>query len=299
MLCIQFFRPLIPARVRAMLKKFLVRLGFMESPNFISDGTNRTTSTEGTEESQITAESSPALKFEATKDTGPLGRTTEAAGQKFETLQYRPDDFYDHFPCFTSAKNISRFISFYECYKKTLGISGHIAEVGVYRGAVSFFFTKLGLLYEPQGLTQVHGFDWFRKPEGDNAPKFPDPASYYEPFERISTVVNVQGLQTHFLLHKLDVLTELEDFFKENDYLRFKIVFLDAGRYDLVAKCINEFWPRLSQGGILILDQFNFEVAPGETLAVRDLLPEDAVIRTFPNGWMPTAYVIKGEKLTA
>ena len=93
------------------------------------------------------------------------------------------------------------------------------------------------------------------------------------------------------------MLTELEEFFRRNDYLQFKIVFLDAGTYDIVSRCIKEFWPRLSQGGMLILDQYNFEVAPGETLAVRDLLPEDAVIHTFPQGWMPTAYVIKGEKL--
>lgn len=242
--------------------------------------------------------SSPAFKFEATKDTGPLGRITENAVQNFERLHYRSDDFFNHFPCFTSAKNISRFVSFYECYKKTLDISGHIAEVGVFRGSASFFFAKLGLLYEPQGLTQVHGFDWFKEPEGYNGQAFLDPASYYEPFERISSIIDIQGLQTHLLLHRLNVLTELEGFFKENDYLRFKIVFLDAGDYGIVEKCIKEFWPRLSQGGILILDQYNYEVAPGETLAVRDLLPEDAVIRTFPNGWMPTAYVIKGEKLT-
>lgn len=246
---------------------------------------------------EMKAEPLPKFKFEAIKDTGAIGRTTESAANKFESLQYSAADFYDYFPCFTSAKNISRFISFYECYKKTIDISGHIAEVGVYRGAVSFFFTKLTLLYEPHGLTQVHGFDWFQEPEGDNSPKFPDPASYHEPFERISSILNVQGLQSHLLLHKLNVLTELEGFFRENDYLRFKIVFLDAGSYDIVEKCIKEFWPRLSQGGILILDQYNCEFAPGETLAVRELLPKDVVIHTFQNGWMPTAYVIKGEKI--
>jgi hypothetical protein len=243
------------------------------------------------------ADQPPTFQFEATKDTGPLGRTTEAAANKFDSLDYSRGDFYDHFPCFTSAKNISRFISFYECYKKTLEISGHIAEVGVYRGAVSFFFAKLALLYEPQGLTQIHGFDWFKAPEGEEAPKFPDPASYYEPYERISAILNVQGLQNHLLLHRIDVLKELEKFFIDNDHLRFKIVFLDVGTYEIVARCIQEFWPRLSQGGILILDQYNYEVAPGETKAVHDLLPEDVVIRTFPQGWMPTAYMVKGEKL--
>ena len=147
----------------------------------------------------VPSQPAAAFHFEATKDTGPLGRTTEAAASKFDALQYRSEDFYDHFPCFTSAKNLSRFISFYECYKRTLGIAGHIAEVGVYRGAVSLFFAKLTLIHEPVGLTQVHGFDWFKEPDPGNSPQFPDPASYYEPYERISAMVNVQGLQSHRL----------------------------------------------------------------------------------------------------
>jgi hypothetical protein len=40
------------------------------------------------------------------------------------------------------------------------------------------------------------------------------------------------------------------------------------------------------------LDQFNFDIAPGETQAVKEFMP-DAEIRTFPWGWMPTAYIVK------
>jgi hypothetical protein len=43
--------------------------------------------------------------------------------------------------------------------------------------------------------------------------------------------------------------------------------------------------------------KFNHEVAPGETKALKELLPADVVIRAFPHGWMPTAYVIKGERI--
>ena len=107
----------------------------------------------------------------------------------------------------------------------------------------------------------------------------------------------MQGFQRYVLLHRLNVATELGGFFKKHAHLQFKLVFLDAGDYDTVTACIREFWPRLSIGGVLIFDQFNHEAAPGETRAIRELLPQDAVIRTFPNGWMPTAYIIKGEKL--
>lgn len=235
-----------------------------------------------------------ANSFEMTKDT-PLGNITPSAEAKFMRLGYSPADFYHHFPCFVSAKDLGRFESFSQCYKLTLGVAGHMAEVGVFRGAVSMFLAKLSLLYEPHTTTQMHGFDWFREPTEEELLTIPDGHNYYEPYQRISELITVQGLQRYLLLHRLNVVTELEGFFKEHTHLQFKLVFLDAGDYDTVARCIREFWPRLSTGGIMIFDQFNHEAAPGETRAVKELLPPDAVIRTFPFGCMPTAYVIKGE----
>ncbi len=73
-----------------------------------------------------------------------------AAVAKYRQLGYAPEDFYQHFPCFVGARTIARFLSLHQCYQETLGIAGHIAEVGVFRGAASLFLAKLTLLYEPQ-----------------------------------------------------------------------------------------------------------------------------------------------------
>lgn len=238
------------------------------------------------------------LKFEGTKDT-PLGAVTSVAMDKYRQLGYSPEDFYEHFPCFAGAKTIARFLSFYQCYQMTLGIAGHMAEVGVFRGAVSLFWAKLSLLFEPHSTTQVHGFDWFRELTPEELESVPFGFSYYEPYDRIRSLIEVQGLQRWVMLHRLNVLTELEGFFQQNSHLQFKLVLLDAGHpYELVERSILEFWPRLSTGGIMIFDQFNHEVAPGETKAVKELLPPDSVIRTFPYAAMPTAFVVKGERLS-
>jgi hypothetical protein len=236
------------------------------------------------------------LQFEGTKDTS-LGMPSAAAIAKYEQLGYQTNDFIQHFPCFAGAKSLARFLSLYQCYQMTLGIAGHMAEVGVFRGAASLFLAKLSLLHEPHTLTQVHGFDWFREPTAEERLAKPEGYTYYEPYERIRDLIGVQGLQRYVLLHRLNIITELEGFFKEHLHLQFKLVFLDAGEYDIVAKSLQEFWPRLTTGGVIIFDQFNFEMAPGETRAIKEFLPEDAVIRTFPQGWMPTAYVVKGERL--
>jgi len=229
-------------------------------------------------------------RFENTKDS-ILGVPSTAAMEKYRALGYSPEDYYEHFPCFIGARGLSRYLSLFQCYQMTLGIAGHMAEVGVFRGAVSLFLAKLSLLYEPVALTQVHGFDWFSENRDDQIQACGHP--YDESYERVRDLVAVQGLQRYVLLHRLDVRTQLKWFFEEHSHLQFRLVFLDAGSYDVVAASIREFWPRLTPGGIMIFDQFNYEVAPGETRAVKELLPPDKVIRTFPSGWMPTAYVLK------
>ena len=70
--------------------------------------------------------------------------------------------FIHYFPCFTGSQTLSRYLTFYECYKNTLGLAGHIAEVGIYKGGSFLFFSKLVQIFENNTFTQVHGFDWFK-----------------------------------------------------------------------------------------------------------------------------------------
>ena len=208
------------------------------------------------------------------------------------SLGYEKEDLIHHFPSFVGHMTLSRFIALYELYKMTLGVAGHIAECGVYKAAGTLFFAKLTRIFEPESLTLVHGFDWF---EG-TLPTEEEPnvleGSYKEGYTRVMRLIRAQKLENIVHIHKLDLRTELDRFFDENKYMQFKLVFLDAGQYEIVKSCLKHFWPRLTNGGIMIFDQFNHELSPGETRAVKEFMP-DAKIRTFPFGWMPTAYVVK------
>lgn len=207
-------------------------------------------------------------------------------------LNYDKVDFIHHFPSFTGHMTLSRFLGLYELYKMTLGVAGHIAEAGVYKASGTLFFAKLTQIFEPESLTLVHGFDWF---EGSR-PTCEEPnvleGSYKESYDRIIRLISAQKLENIVHIHKLDLRTELNAFFERNNYMQFKLIFLDAGQYDIVISCLKNFWPRLTSGGIMVFDQFNHELSPGEIRAVREFLP-DAKIKTLPFCWMPTAYVIK------
>jgi hypothetical protein len=93
-------------------------------------------------------------------------------------------------------------------------------------------------------------------------------------------------------LHNLDASKDLPAFFEQHVHLQFKLAFIDCGIYNVVSECLKHFWNRLTPGGMLLLDHYSFELAPGEMRAIRDILPH-VKWKQFPFGWMPCAYAIK------
>ena len=208
------------------------------------------------------------------------------------SLGYSAEDLVHHFPSFVGHMTLSRFLALYEAYKMTLGVAGHMAEAGVYKGAGTLLLAKLTQIFEPESLTLVHGFDWFEGSKLTEEEPNVIEGSYKEDYSRLMSLIRAQRLEHIVHIHKLDLRTGLEKFFDENRYMQFKLVFLDAGLYEVVKSCLTHFWPRLTSGGVMVFDQFNHELAPGETRAIKEFMP-NAKIKTFTFGWMPTAYVVK------
>ena len=71
-------------------------------------------------------------------------------------------DFIYQFPVFVGDVNIARLIFLYETYKKVQNLSGHIADIGTWKGASFFSFAKFVKLFEKYSQTRVYGFDWFK-----------------------------------------------------------------------------------------------------------------------------------------
>jgi len=237
------------------------------------------------------------MKHQSSKELESLRfdyrRAAHYAGQDaIKSMNYTFEDLMEHFPAFLGHMSLSRVLGLYELYKQTLGVAGHIAEVGVFKGGSFLLFAKLVKIFENESLTQVHGFDWFKGMEPDEMNTKVERGSYSESYERICELVKVQNLENIALIHQMDVRSELSEFLESYQSLQFKLVFLDAGMYDVVKSCLPLFWERLTPGGILVLDQFNHVLSPGETKAVREFLP-NAKVRTIPNIWMPSGYIVK------
>tara|TARA_Y100001968_G_scaffold173762_1_gene159118 strand:- start:193 stop:909 length:717 start_codon:yes stop_codon:yes gene_type:complete len=209
-----------------------------------------------------------------------------------EKKEIRNKEILEHFPTYVGHMTLSRSITFYELYKKTKGIAGHVADVGIYKGFSSFLMAKLIKLNEPESLTQVHGFEWFKGMSIDTIDSKVESGSYTSDKEELIKLIELQGLEDILLVHDLDLTTELDNFFNNLKHIMFKLVILDVGFYNVLKECIPHFWSRLTPGGIMIFDQYNHELAPGESMAIRENLP-NIKIETLNNSWTPTAFAVK------
>ena len=111
---------------------------------------------------------------------------------------------------------------------------GHIAEIGSYKGASLLHFSKLVKIFEGESLTQVHGFDWFQGTGKDEINSFVEEGTYKESYERLIELIKIQGLENQTFIHKMDVTKELGPFLQQYLHMQFKLVFLDAGMYNIV-----------------------------------------------------------------
>ena len=221
-------------------------------------------------------------------------------------------DYIHHNPAFAGHMNLARFLALYETYKRTLGLAGHIAEVGVWKASGLLYFAKLATIFEPESPTLVHGFDWFKgiawgsdektdrvqgllnqSPTSKEISRSSSDKKAEETYEKIKRLISLQNLDRIVHLHKLDITKELPGFFDKYPHIQFKIVFVDIPTYDATMASLEHFWPRLLPGGVFILDTFNHEISPGETRAVREYLPDDVPIHTYGFTNHPSAYIVK------
>jgi len=201
------------------------------------------------------------------------------------------EDFLHNSAAFIGDKQILRMLTIYELYKKTIGLAGHIAEIGVYKGAGSLLLAKLVKIFEPESFTLVHGFDWFC---GESS-NYSENAmiSYTSDYEKIVELKNRQSLAGILKIHKINIINDCESFFEKSLQLKFKLVFFDIASYEVMKVAIPLFWKHLLPNGIMVFDHYSLQTSPGETIALSEILP-NAIIRTIPNSWTPNAYIVKG-----
>jgi len=194
---------------------------------------------------------------------------------------------------------ISKILAQYELFKLVNKIPGAIVECGVLKGASFSRFAAFREIFSNPFSKQIIGFDTFDE--------FPE-TSFQDDKQRRDLQINVAGNQSisaeqlkKILKHKGvernveliegDITKTVPKYVEDNPRLKISLLNLDTDIYEPAATILENLYPKITKGGILLLD--DYETFPGEAKAVDDYFKdEDIEIKKFSYCLSPS-YIIK------
>ena len=186
-------------------------------------------------------------------------------------LEFRPgDEFFELADRVMHHKRTllgyDRLYVFWQAAGNLVGVPGALAEIGSYRGGSAFFIASAFIL-RAGGEVPMHVFDTF---EGHPA----EALSEHDPFHRpgqfqgtaYEAVRELLSPFTRLTIHKGDVLQTLPQL-EESTY---RLVHIDTDLYQPTVACLDYFGPRMSPGGIIVVDDYASIKCPGVPKAVSE-----------------------------
>jgi len=179
----------------------------------------------------------------------------------------------DQWPLYVGIGNLSRFMAISDLLRSTLDVPGHISEFGSWKGANLMFMAKLMQIYDPLGCKEIHCFESFEGLQtitnNDNTSTIS--GSYCGNLLDLKDIINLYELQDNIVIHAGNILETLPVVL-DNKSLNFSFVYCDTDLYKPTISILENIHSRLSKGGLFILDEWNYEKWPGESIAVREFL---------------------------
>lgn len=211
----------------------------------------------------------------------------------------RSFEYENNFYLSCHPTRISKILAHYELYKMTMNIPGCIVECGVFKGNSLIRFASFRDLFGNSLTKKVLGFDTFEQ--------FPKTEFVDDQVRRNQFIQDTGGesISKQQLLHVLehkkilenveliegDICQTLPDYVKQHPELKISLLNLDTDIYEPAVVILRELFPKISRGGVLILDDYG--IFPGETKAVDDYFENTSyIIQKFPFCVTP-CYVVK------
>lgn len=208
-------------------------------------------------------------------------------------------EFENNFYLTCNSTRIGKFLAHYELYNLAKKSSGEIVECGVFKGASLARFAMFRELFESHDARKIIGFDIFGKfPET----KFKHDLKRRKQFideagkegiskEQLIKILKNKGISKNVELVKGDVTKTVPKYLEKNPELRIALLNLDTDIYEPAVTILENLYPRIVKGGILVLDDYG--VFPGETKAVDEYFENKKIeIRKFSFSKTPS-YIIK------
>jgi hypothetical protein len=186
----------------------------------------------------------------------------------------------ENFTKYVRRQHLKRFLAMYEVFKLALPVKGSIVECGVYKGFGLMAWAKLSAMLEPENLTRrIYGFDSFTGfpdvGECDRSPytsaKVGDLCS--DSYQELSELIG-QYDKDRFLGHipkvelvRGDIAQTVPAFVQSHPHLLVSLLFIDCDVHQPTKAALETFVPRMPKGALLVFDELDNPLWPGETLA--------------------------------
>ncbi|QGH36972.1 dTDP-6-deoxy-L-hexose 3-O-methyltransferase [Gracilibacillus salitolerans] len=210
-------------------------------------------------------------------------------------------EYENNFYLSCDSTRISKFIAHYELYKRTVNLPGHFVETGVFKGASFTRFAAFRELLETNSSKKLIGFDTFDKfPDTE----FEQDKGYREKFvgaagdesitkDQLIQILERKGNNNGIELIEGDITHTVPQYVINNPELKISLLNLDVDIYEPAVIILDELYPKLVRGGILILDDYG--VFPGETKAIDEYFKNKNVkIQKLPFSKTPS-FIVKDE----
>ena len=109
--------------------------------------------------------------------------------------------------------------------------------------------------------------------------------------QKLKKILKHKGVERNVELIEGDITKTVPKYVEDNPRLKISLLNLDTDIYEPAATILENLYPKITKGGILLLD--DYETFPGEAKAVDDYFKdEDIEIKKFSYCLSPS-YIIK------
>jgi hypothetical protein len=186
----------------------------------------------------------------------------------------------ENFPKYVRRQHLKRFLAMYEIFKLALPVKGSIVECGVFKGFGVMSWAKLSAMLEPENLTRrIYAFDTFEGfpsvHEKDSTPlvEVTTGGLYADSHDELQALITEYD-RDRFLGHidkvhliRGDAVETIPPFLESHPHLVVSLLFLDMDLYEPTKVALRHFLPRMPKGALLVFDELDNPMWPGETLA--------------------------------
>ena len=190
-----------------------------------------------------------------------------------------------------------------ELYLQVKDLAGDILEFGVFKGAGMALFLNLKMMYEPNSLMKVIGFDFFNREEVVNRLDGLNKSMMTTVLNRASSEeITIKSVKERLVMFNDNTYKLIEGDGVENSNLynlenpgaRIKLLYMDIDFGEPTYKILQNLWNKVVRHGIIVFDEYAYHKWD-ESNGVDKFLKEiDGQYKLFDTKiGSPTAYIIK------